>query len=313
MSANVRDGARGQTIVGAWFLSLRSRTLPLACCGIVTGNALAAASGAPWSGGVFWAALTTALCLQLLANLANDYGDYTHAADTPARLGPKRGMHLGLISPAAMKRAIWFAALLAMLSGLVLMTIACRSPMDVAEFLVLGAVSIAAALTYTLGRHAYGYRGLGDLSVLIFFGWVAVLGSYYLQTHVFDPRIFIPATACGLLSVAVLNVNNLRDIDEDRLSGKITFAAMLGMRRARGYHLCLLTAGFAFLFWSACLWSGERPWTWLFLLALPLFAQNAAATLRCRESAQFRNQLAVVIKINMFALGGFAGGLAMSL
>jgi 1,4-dihydroxy-2-naphthoate octaprenyltransferase len=148
--------------------------------------------------------------------------------------------------------------------------------------------------------------------VLIFFGWVAVLGSYYLQTHLVDLRTLIPATACGLLSVAVLNVNNLRDIDEDRRSGKITLAARLGLQRARHYHLFLLAASLACLIGSACLWSAERPWVWLFVLALPFFAQNTAATLRYREPGQFCSQLAVVIKISMVALGGFAVGLMIS-
>jgi 1,4-dihydroxy-2-naphthoate octaprenyltransferase len=300
------------SLVRAWFLSLRPRTLPLACCGIVTGSALAAASDGPWSSSIFWAALATAVLLQLLANLANDYGDYSHSADTPARIGPRRGIHLGLISPADMRKAIWLTALLSMCSGIVLLVVACRSPADVLAFLVLGAVSIVAALTYTLGRHAYGYRGLGDLSVLIFFGWVAVLGSHYLQTHVFDLKTLIPATACGLLSVAVLNVNNLRDIDEDRHSGKITLAARLGLQRACHYHLFLLAASLVCLIWSANVWSAERPWVWLFVLALPFFARNAVATLRYREPQQFCSQLAVVIKISMLALGGFAAGLMIS-
>jgi 1,4-dihydroxy-2-naphthoate octaprenyltransferase len=306
-----RSRHRARALLDAWLLSMRPRTLPLACCGIVTGNALAAVSGAPWRGGIFWAALATALLLQLLANLANDYGDHAHRADTSARLGPIRGMQLGLISAVEMKKAIWLVMLLSIFSGATLTVLACRALVDTLNFFALGAVSIAAALGYTLGRHAYGYRGLGDLSVFIFFGWVAVLGSHYLQAHALDPRVFVPATACGLLSVAVLNVNNLRDLDEDRRSGKITFAAMLGMRRARQYHFVLLTAGFFFLVWSACLWDGERPWVWLFLLALPLFARNAAAALRFHEPSQFRAQLPVVIGINMVALGGFTGGLTI--
>jgi 1,4-dihydroxy-2-naphthoate octaprenyltransferase len=293
----------------AWLLSLRPRTLPLACCGILTGSALAAVSGETWHAGIFWAALTTALLLQLLANLANDYGDYTHQADTARRIGPRRGMHLGLISPATMKKTICLIASLTALSGIALLILACRSFADILGFFILGAFSIAAALTYTIGGHAYGYRGLGDISVLIFFGWVSVLGSHYLQIHAFDPRILIPATACGLLSVVVLNVNNLRDIDEDLSSGKITFAARLGLRRARHYHLFLLAASFVFLTVSAYLWSSARPWVWLFLLSLPFFGQNIAATLRNSSPAQFRRQLPVAIKINILALGGFATGL----
>jgi 1,4-dihydroxy-2-naphthoate octaprenyltransferase len=303
--------ASRSTRLSAWILSFRPRTLPLACCGIVTGSALAMASGAVWRGGVFWAALTTALLLQLLANLANDYGDVSKDSDTPERIGPTRGMQLGLISAAEMKWALWFSALMTMVSGIILITLACESLADVMGFIILGAFSIAAALTYTIGRHAYGYHGLGDLSVLIFFGWVAVLGSYYLQTHAFNPLVLIPATACGLLCVLVLNVNNLRDIDEDRRHGKMTLAVRLGFHKARYYHLLLLTASFALLLCSAWLWSGERPWVWLFLLALPLFYQGANAALHYRKPDEFCTQLPVAVKTGIIALGGVVVGLML--
>jgi 1,4-dihydroxy-2-naphthoate octaprenyltransferase len=298
-------------ILYAWIASLRLKTLPLACGGIVTGSALAAASGVPWQGRIFWVALATALLLQLLANLANDYGDFTKSADTPNRIGPKRGMQLGLISPAEMKNAIWLTAFLAVLSGMALMGLACATWLDGLIFLALGGLSIVAALTYTIGRHAYGYYGLGDCSVLIFFGWVAVLGSYYLQTRQFDLPILLPATACGLLSVLVLNVNNLRDLEEDRLHGKITLAARLGAHGARYYHLLLLAASLTFLVASAWRWSSERPWVWLCLLSLPFFYKNAWAALRDHEPEQFRAQLAVALKTGITALGGFAVGLSV--
>jgi 1,4-dihydroxy-2-naphthoate octaprenyltransferase len=304
--------ARSETRSGklsAWILSLRLRTLPLACCGIVTGSALARASGATWQASVFWLALLTALLLQLLANLANDYGDVTKASDTPTRLGPRRGMQLGLISVAEMKRALWLTALLTLGAGSALIALACASTADLLLFLALGALSIIAALTYTLGRHAYGYHGLGDLSVLVFFGWVAVLGSYYLQARAFDPRILVPASACGLLCVLVLNVNNLRDLDDDRRHGKMTLAVRLGFRRACHYHLLLLAASFALITASASHWHDSHPWTWLFLLALPLFYQGAQAARHNREPVEFRAQLAVALKTGVVALGGFVAGL----
>jgi 1,4-dihydroxy-2-naphthoate octaprenyltransferase len=296
----------------AWIGALRLRTLPLACCGVVTGSALAVASGTAWRGDVFWATLITAVLLQLLANLANDYGDFTKSADTPDRIGPKRGMQLGLISQAEMRKAIWLTALLTVLAGSIMLTIACHSLADGLIFLGLGVVSMVAALTYTVGRHAYGYYGLGDLSVLIFFGWVAVCGSFYLQTHQFDWQTLVPATACGLLSVIVLNVNNMRDLHEDRQNGKITLAVRLGARWARYYHLALLAASFAFLVWSARLLGYQRPWVWLFLMALPFFYKNAAAALRYREPEQFRSQLSVAIKISIVALGGLTLGLSVA-
>jgi 1,4-dihydroxy-2-naphthoate octaprenyltransferase len=295
----------------AWIASLRLRTLPLACCGIATGNALAVASGAAWRGEVFWFALATAVLLQLLANLANDYGDFTKSADTPERLGPKRGMQLGLITAGEMKKVIGATAFLTILSGALLMTLACDSLVDSLVFLGLGLISMIAAVTYTVGRHAYGYYGLGDLSVLVFFGWVAVCGGFYLQTHILDWQTLVPATACGLLSVIVLNVNNMRDLREDRQNGKITLAVRLGARGARYYHLALLATSFAFLVWSAYLWGAQRPWVWLFLLALPFFCKNAVAALRYREPEQFRAQLGVALKISIVALGGLAAGLSV--
>ncbi|MDR2871084.1 MAG: 1,4-dihydroxy-2-naphthoate polyprenyltransferase [Xanthomonadaceae bacterium] len=297
------------TVLNAWIVSLRLRTLPLACCGVILGSALATTAIEQWSSAIFWATLITAVLLQLLANLANDYGDFSKAADTPKRLGPKRGMQLGLISPAQMRKAIWSTSLAAVCSGVLLMILACDSVADLICFLALGVLSIGAALTYTLGRHAYGYRGLGDLSVFIFFGLVSVIGSYYLQTHRLDSSVLLPAVACGLLGVAVLNTNNMRDLQEDRRNGKITLAVRLGSRRVRYYHLSLLALSLASLLWSAWLFGNSRPWVWLFLLALPLFYQNAIATLHYRKSEQFRSQLSVVIGINIVALGGFAIGL----
>ena len=294
----------------AWIASLRLKTLSLACCGIILGGSLAAVAGeGAWRFSVWVTALITAVSLQLLANLANDYGDSLKASDSPERVGPKRGMQMGLILPAQMRWALALMIALAVLSGLTLLTLACHSFTDILFFLGLGALSILAAITYTVGRHAYGYHSLGDVSVLVFFGWVSVMGSFYLMTGHFDARVFIPATACGLLSVLVLNVNNLRDLEEDRRHNKITLAVRLGARGARFYHVTLLLAIVACLLLGAWHWMPERPWVWLWALALPLFYQNLRATLRFREAAEFQSQLAVAVKINILALGGFATGL----
>ncbi|MDR1350596.1 MAG: 1,4-dihydroxy-2-naphthoate octaprenyltransferase [Zoogloeaceae bacterium] len=296
-----------------WVASLRLQTLPLACCGIVTGNALAWSSGLAWRGAVFWAALATASLLQILANLANDYGDFSKSADTPRRLGARRGMQLGLITPEEMRRALWLTVALCLCCGGVLLYLACKTPDVLLVFVGLGAVSIFAALTYTLGRYAYGYHGLGDVSVLVFFGWVAVGGSFYLQTQTFHAAVLLPATACGLLSVLVLNINNIRDLHEDRLSGKITLAVRLGAVWARRYHLVLLTTSLLFLTASAWQWGQQqgRFWVWLFLFALPLFYKNALTVLRNREAQSLHSQLGVAIQIGIVALGGFALGLTI--
>lgn len=119
-----------------------------------------------------------------------------------------------------MKRALIITVVLICLSGLALVSVACKTPADFIGFMVLGLLAIVAAITYTVGTRPYGYIGLGDISVLVFFGWLSVMGSGYLQAHTLIPALFLPATACGLLAAAVLNVNNLRDIDSDRQNGK---------------------------------------------------------------------------------------------
>ncbi|MDR1854104.1 MAG: 1,4-dihydroxy-2-naphthoate octaprenyltransferase [Azoarcus sp.] len=295
----------------AWFISLRPRTLLLACCGIVLGGSLAGASegAVEWRWSVFLAALATALLLQIVVNLANDYGDFAKEADTPERVGPLRGMQLGLIGPTQMRNAIVTACVCAVFSGLTLMALSCRTAAEFLFFLGLGAFSLIAAITYTIGRHAYGYRGLGDFSVLIFFGWVAVCGSFYLLCGHFEARAFVPATACGLLSVMVLNVNNLRDIDEDRKHGKITLAARLGPRRAQRYHVALGVAALLALTASAWLWMPQRPWVWLWLVAIPVCLRHLRATLTITDTRDFRFELPTVLKTNLLALGGFSLGL----
>lgn len=146
-----------------------------------------------------------------------------------------------------MKRALAIVIALTVLSGVALIAMACRKPEDIIGFLALGLLAIVASITYTVGRKPYGYMGLGDISVLIFFGWLSVAGTYYLQAGTFDSIVLLPATACGLLAVAVLNINNLRDIDNDRMNGKNTLAVRLGPIWARRYHFLLLAG--ALLCW----------------------------------------------------------------
>jgi 1,4-dihydroxy-2-naphthoate octaprenyltransferase len=260
-----------------WVNAMRPRTLPLALASIILGSALAAAGGSfRWSVALL-CALTAAL-LQILSNLANDYGDSLHGADRVERRGPRRAVQSGQVTPAAMRRAMAVVALLAVVSGLTLLWVAFGASgiPSAALFVVLGGAAIGAAITYTAGKLPYGYVGLGDLAVLVFFGWVGVIGSYYVQTSRFDWPILLPATACGLLAVAVLNVNNIRDIDSDRLAGKRSIPVRLGLRRARAYHWLLLALAAAFATLSVLL-SIASPWQFLYLLALPLFVRNGLA------------------------------------
>ncbi|VYU81461.1 1,4-dihydroxy-2-naphthoate polyprenyltransferase [Metakosakonia massiliensis] len=265
----------------AWLESLRPKTLPLAFAAIITGTTLA------WWQGFFdplvaILALTTAGLLQILSNLANDYGDAVKGSDKPDRIGPLRGMQKGAISLAQMKRALILTIALSCISGLLLLLAATQTLADFMGFVALGVLSIIAAITYTIGKRPYGYMGLGDVSVLVFFGWLSVIGSWYLQTHMLMPAVILPATACGLLATAVLNINNLRDIESDRQNGKITLVVRLGAVNARRYHACLL-AGALLCLALFNLLSLQNVWGWLFLLAAPLLFKQARYVLRERD------------------------------
>lgn len=258
----------------AWVLAARPRTLPLAIACIMLGSFMAAVDGA-FRGGVAGLALITAVFLQILSNLANDYGDSVHGADHVERLGPKRAVQSGLISPQAMKTAMGLTALAAAVSGLALLWLAFgdRAWTMLIVFVGIGVAAIAAAVLYTNGLKPYGYAGLGDLFVLIFFGWVGVMGTYFLQTQMLNWLVMLPATSCGLLAVAVLNVNNIRDIESDRQAGKFSLPVRLGLDRARLYHWLLLSgavvAGAVYV-----LVTFSAIWQFLFVVSLPLLWKN---------------------------------------
>lgn len=290
----------------AWLESLRLRTLPLACASVITGSALA------WWLGQFnlriavLALLTTAL-LQILSNLANDYGDAVKGSDTPDRLGPLRGMQKGAITPGQMRTALIITTALTVLSGIALVASACHSLSDILGFIALGALAILAAIAYTVGKKPYGYLGLGDASVLIFFGWLGVMGTFYLQAHALNALLFLPATACGLLAVAVLNANNMRDIESDAQNGKFTLAVRLGAIRARRYHTGLL-AGALLCCALFALFASLNAFGWLFILAAPLLWRQARYVLRETGAQAMRPMLEKTVKaallVNvLFSLG----------
>lgn len=252
----------------AWLESLRPKTLPLGLIAIVTGSALAY-----WTGHfelpIALLAILTAGTLQILSNLANDYGDAVKGTDTEERLGPLRGMQKGVITPAQMKKALIINVIISCVSGIALIIVACKKPEDAIGFLVMGLLAIVAAITYTVGKRPYGYMGLGDISVLIFFGWLSVIGTYYLQANAFNIVTLLPATACGLLSVAVLNINNMRDLENDIQAGKNTLAVRLGASGSRIYHSCVIAIAIICLIVFTLIYM--HRWTaWLFLLAVPM-------------------------------------------
>jgi 1,4-dihydroxy-2-naphthoate octaprenyltransferase len=218
--------------VKAWISAFRLRTLPLALASIFLGSFIAAAHGAfDWL--IFSLCVLTTLFLQILSNLANDYGDSIHGADGEHREGPSRAVQAGLISATQMKKAMTVFGVLSFITGVLLIYTAFQAQWWLALiFLGLGLGAIYAAIRYTAGKNPYGYKGLGDLFVLLFFGLVGVGGSYFLYTQVLDWFILLPATGCGLLAVGVLNVNNIRDIKSDEVSGKRSIPVRIGRENA---------------------------------------------------------------------------------
>jgi 1,4-dihydroxy-2-naphthoate octaprenyltransferase len=291
-----------------WIEAVRPRTLPLAVASIVMGSALAAV-WQPFNWTLAILCVLTAVLLQILSNLANDFGDSQHGADHARREGPKRAVQSGAISEKTMLRAIAIAALLSMVSGLALLWFAFGD--DARElfilFVLLGALAIIAAIAYTAGFRPYGYAGLGDLSVLLFFGWLGVMGTYFLHTLRFDWLIIFPATCSGLLAVAVLNVNNIRDAESDRLAGKRTISVRIGPKRARVYHWMLLATAVL----CACVYVllvYSSLWQFLFVLAVPLLIKNGLAVWRTqspREINPLLKQLSLVtlLFVLLFSVG----------
>lgn len=259
----------------AWISAFRLRTLPLAIASIGLGAFLAAREE-QFNLWVFGMTVLTAVLLQILSNLANDYGDSEHGADSHDRVGPPRAVQSGKITPGQMRVAMGVFALLAFGSGLWLILRAIQDPLGFWVFLGLGLLCILAAVTYTSGRLPYGYRGLGDVAVLLFFGWIAVGGAYFLHALAWNPLVLLPASSCGLLATAVLNINNIRDLESDLKAGKITLAARLGRDRAITYHWLLLIVALLCTI-AYTLITYRSPYQWLFLLSIPLLWINGRA------------------------------------
>jgi 1,4-dihydroxy-2-naphthoate octaprenyltransferase len=252
----------------AWWLAMRPATLTASAAPVLVG------SGAAWADGVFsfWpalAALLGASLLQVGANFANDVFDFERGADTHDRLGPQRATQQGWITAAQMKRAMWLAFAGATVVG-VYLTYVAGWPV-----FALGLLSIAAAYLYTGGPRPYGYLGLGDLAVFVFFGFGAVAGTYYVQALSVSSLAWVASIPIGALATAILVVNNLRDIETDARANKHTLAVRLGDGRTRQYYLLLLAIAYLVPGWL--LWSGRAD-TWVLLpwLSAPLAVQLAA-------------------------------------
>lgn len=290
-----------------WIQAFRLRTLPLALSTVGMGAFLAAFRGKFNEPVFIWSIITT-LLLQILSNLANDYGDFISGIDGSERKGPSRSVQSGAISESSMKFAIIIFSILSLLSGLYLLYISVGfGSQAFMVFLGLGILSIVAAITYTVGKKPYGYAGLGDLSVFVFFGFTGVLGAYYLHAKTIELTDFLPAIFVGAFSVAVLNVNNIRDIESDKKSGKYSVPVRIGRRKAVIYHNLLLITGFISAI-AFVVTNYHSPVQFLFMLTLPLFIKNALGVSRNSEPEAldpYLKQMAIstLIFVILFGLG----------
>lgn len=254
----------------AWLQAARLRTLPLSVSGILVGTALAQIEGYA-STTIFVLALLTTIGFQITSNFANDYGDGVKGTDNEDRIGPARALQSGALSKNELRSGIVVSIFInLLLVGFVLYAAFKDDPIYVLIFGILGLLSIWAAVKYTVGSNAYGYRGMGDLFVFLFFGILSVMGSMFLYTKYLTVWSILPASAIGLLSTAVLNLNNMRDIESDTKAGKRTLAVILGQDKARVYHL-LLIVGSLFCMVGFSIRMGTNIWHWIPLLAyIPL-------------------------------------------
>jgi 1,4-dihydroxy-2-naphthoate polyprenyltransferase len=255
----------------SWIDAARPRTLPLALSGIIMGCGLA------WFYGsvqplVSVLAIVTATFIQVFSNFANDYGDSQKGTDNRFRLGPARTVQSGKITHKEMETGMWIIGGLSFLAGILLVYAGTWHHSKVAflGFIALGILSLLAAYFYTAGKKSYGYIGLGDLFVFLFFGLLPVAGVFYLNAGYLPAKIFLPAISIGLFSTGVLNLNNMRDIVNDRHSGKITIPVRLGLPKARFYHLLMILVGWITAL-SFTLYHYHSPGQLLYWITFPVF------------------------------------------
>ena len=254
--------------------SMRLRTLPLSLSGVCLGMMLAASDyRVSWAVALF--TILTTISLQILSNLSNELGDHLHGTDTQDRLGPSYGLMEGGLTVSEMKGLIAGAVVCCLVFGLLMIFFSFGTLFSLESIclMMLGAAAISAAMKYTLGRNPYGYQGLGDLFVFIFFGIVSVLGAYFVAAHIIPSWIFLlPACTIGFFSIGVLNVNNIRDMKTDA-ENRVTVALKLGEKNARIYQTVLIVLGWLCMI-AFCMLRFFDPWHYLFVLTLPLFIKH---------------------------------------
>lgn len=285
--------------IGSWVSAARLRTLPLSVSGIIVGTTIAAQQGY-FNIVVFSLALGTTLGLQVLSNFANDYGDGVKGTDNEDRVGPARALQSGLISRREMKQGIIVTAAATLILALLLIYTAFGGEnfLYAIIFFFLGLGAIAAAIKYTVGSNAYGYKGMGDIFVFLFFGLVAVFGSYFLYAMQFDWTVFLPAAAIGLLSAGVLNLNNMRDRASDQKAGKNTLVVLLGDENAKNYHYSLIIGAVLFMTIYSVLTATEWNDVLYAIAFIPLF-------LHLKRVVQNENPMLLDPELKILALTTF--------
>ena len=286
-----------------WIKAFRLRTLPLSLSCIITGTSLAAFDGAfDWA--IFSLTLATTICLQILSNLANDYGDGIKGTDN-SRIGEVRMLASGKISAKQFKRAIILFAFLCLGLGLGLLFYSFNFANSFFFFLIMGLLSIWAAIKYTVGESAYGYKGFGDIFVFLFFGILGTLGSYFLYTKNLNFEIILPASGIGLLATGVLNLNNMRDIFEDEKHGKRTVPVRMGLNKARSYHTILLISAIL-CFSSYILLFGTSSTLYIVFIPVFLVFIQIVKAVKIKSNIEF-DALLKPLAINTFIISIFFG------
>ena len=296
----------------------RLRTLPLSVSGIIVGSFLGyhditfnfsktilntkiSIGDSPiYQSPIFWLAILTTIGFQVLSNFANDYGDGIKGADDN-RIGEKRLVSSGAISPAQMKKAMFITTILTLIVAITLIYVAFGKENFGYSILFfgLGIASIAAAIKYTVGKSAYGYSGFGDVFVFLFFGLLSVVGSYFLFTKEINFTIFLPAFSVGLLSTAVLNLNNMRDRENDKKVGKNTLVVKIGAESAKMYHYLLIIASFLFAFLYVVV-KYQNSMQFLFLIAYFPLVKHLLFVLKNNNEADLDGELKKVALSTFF-------------
>jgi 1,4-dihydroxy-2-naphthoate polyprenyltransferase len=289
-----------------WIEAARLRTLPLSVSGILVGSLYALNNPTnkiltptqvfDWR--IFILAIMTTVGFQVLSNFANDYGDGVKGTDNEDRVGPQRAIQSGVISPDAMKKAMYLTALLTFLSAVLLIYIAFTDKYLLFSlfFLILGIVAIASAIKYTVGDSAYGYKGFGDVFVFVFFGLVSTLGVNFLYSKQFDWQLVLPACAIGMLSAGVLNLNNMRDELSDAKAGKNTLVVKMGGQKAKIYHFFLVGGAMVLVLIFAIIYNkvGFRWDQYAFLAAYFPLMRHLRVVYLCDDNRRLDPQLKVL-------------------